>query len=261
MFRFRGILEVMIFPRRLQANLMLASVVALVVFPSIAWAHASYESSNPADGATVGTPPSEVWAEYSEPPTQESWLQIYDPCGVRVDSGTYSYFGKRITTQMSGDKAGEYTVLWRVVSDLDSHPTSGEFTFTVTDGAPCPSQEEDPDTGGDGGGKNRGGGSRSGQAGAEPVETTQEDETPVVESGEEVVKEKKSKKHDRPKKQMKERAKANRADRPIDLVASEPETEGDTSGDLPTGWLLIAFGIAALIGAAGGQIYANIIDD
>lgn len=244
---------------------LLALVAAgVLMFPSGASAHAKYESSSPADESTVPSPPSEVWAEYSEPPTQESWLQVYDPCGVRVDSGTYSYFGKRITTSMSADKAGTYTVLWRVVSDLDSHPTSGEFTFTVGDGAACPGSEEDPGDEreqGDGGTRVKGKQQASTEEAGSPDGGTEEP-ADVASGGTVSAKRKADHKpqHRGQRKQGGERDR-DRSDRVIDLATSDTPAEQPAEDDIPTGWLLISFGIAALIGAAGGQIYVNLIGD
>lgn len=243
-------------------TLVLALAGSLVLAPSV-FAHAKYETSNPADESSVAAPPSEVWAEYSEPPTQESWLQVYDPCGERVDSGSYSYFGKRITTSMSSDKAGTYTVLWRVVSDLDSHPTSGEFTFTVTDGDSCPSS-------GDGQPSEKDEAKRSGSKSQDGSETatagSQGDDAQAAASEETVASDDNSDKESKKKKKGKKHRHHRKMDRSedpdsrsVELVASGP-TSQDPPGDIPTGWLLISFGIAAVIGAAAGQIYVNIVD-
>ncbi len=66
-------------------------VVALVLPIAPAWGHAAYTGSDPPDEGTVARPPSEVWAEYSEPIGPGSYLKIYDPCGARVDNGDWSY--------------------------------------------------------------------------------------------------------------------------------------------------------------------------
>ncbi|MBA2725471.1 MAG: copper resistance protein CopC, partial [Actinobacteria bacterium] len=86
-----------------------ALLVLLVLPTSPAFAHAAYKESSPADKSTVSSPPTEVWAEFTEPPAQSSQLEIYDPCGERVDSGSASILAYRMTTTMSSDRQGTYT--------------------------------------------------------------------------------------------------------------------------------------------------------
>jgi copper transport protein len=58
---------------------------------------------------------------------------VFAPDGRRVDSGKVETDGSRVSVGMHSSARGTYLVLWRVVSD-DSHPVSGDFTFSV--GAP-----------------------------------------------------------------------------------------------------------------------------
>lgn len=43
------------------------AILLLTVSAPVAQAHAAYESSDPADGATVSSPPSRVTADFTEP--------------------------------------------------------------------------------------------------------------------------------------------------------------------------------------------------
>ena len=119
-----------------RAALLLAVVV--LALPSPAGAHAAYRASDPADEERVASPPASVWAEFTEPVTLDSRLEVYDSCGVRVDGGDSQVTGYRITVSMDGEHAGTHTVTFAVVSAVDGHLTQGSFTFDVTSGEPCP---------------------------------------------------------------------------------------------------------------------------
>ena len=239
---------------------LIAMLIGVGAAPALA--HAAYKDSNPADGATVSSPPAEVWAEFTEPPesSEASRLEVYDPCGARVDSGGTQASGYRMTTAMSADKQGEYTVLFQVVSALDGHPTKGQFTFTSTGGAPCPGTEEEPEPeapeSGSAEGSSTGGGAEdepftvAGGGGDKPFDP--------VDALKHHGKKGKGKHGDHKRAQKKDK------DKPaVAPVAQAPQTPPTTptsdSQNIPMDWLIISFGVAALIGAAGGQIYVNLL--
>lgn len=126
---------------------LVALIAGFVVVPAVtARAHATYRASNPAKDARVSSPPAEVWVEFTEQPSDGSGLQIYGPCGERVDSGrnTISVVPgqNRITTDMSSDRGGVHRVDWSVLSDVDGHRTAGSFTFVVGEEEPCSAEPE-----------------------------------------------------------------------------------------------------------------------
>lgn len=121
-------------------------VVHLLGAPA-AYAHAAYESSDPDDGATVSSPPSRVIANFTEPLIRGSRLDVYDPCGDKVDNGDSLVAGDQITVSMSADKQGRYTVTFNVVSAVDGHPTTGDFSFTSSGGAPCGESDQEGNEG------------------------------------------------------------------------------------------------------------------
>jgi methionine-rich copper-binding protein CopC len=233
----------------------------LATLAPAALAHAAYKDSNPADGSTVSGPPSEVWAEFTEPPTDDeaSRLEVYDPCGARVDTGGTTASGYRLITAMSADKQGKYTVVFQVVSRLDGHPTKGQFTFTSTGGAPCPGSaeeteqpEEPEEASGDGGSSDDG-------ETDQPTEIAGSDDEPfdpvdALKGHGKHEKKKKAKKKARAEKKETEDAEDEGL-----VAATPPTTPAGDSQPMPMDWLLISFGIAALIGAAGGQIYVNLL--
>lgn len=231
-------------------NVMKRSLVAVALglllvggLVTTASAHASYKDSSPADGATVSSPPSEVWVEFTERPesSEASRLEVYDACGARVDSGGTTATGYRMTTATSADKQGEYTVVFQIVSTLGGHPTNGQFTFTSTGGAPCSESEDEPEREEDA--ISGGGGSKP----FDPVDALKHHEG-----------KKKKDKHARHQGNKKTEDKKQRQEvaQPAETPPTTPTAE---TRNIPMNWLLISFGIAALIGAAGGQIYVNLL--
>lgn len=241
--------------RRVTVWLVVAAAALVLPPMAPARAHAVYERSDPGDGEVVGGPPGSVWAEFSEQPSSDSRLDVYDPCGTKVDHGDSEVSivpeENRITVSMSGNRAGAYRVEWYVLSTEDSHPTQGVFTFTSSGGKPCPGQgdpdpdpDPEPDPGtqeepGDPGdeGPGQAGPSGDGPAGrpgskgsSRKKRVPAPGETPEPAGSISV---------------------AQDPDPPSQAPPAEPE--------MPLDGLLIALALAAFIGAAGGRIYAGIV--
>ncbi|HWL64797.1 MAG TPA: copper resistance CopC family protein [Actinomycetota bacterium] len=238
------------------AGMALAVLVALP-----AWGHAAYKSSDPADGASFPSPPSQVTAEYTEPPDSASYLRVFDPCGRQVDMGNSSQDAVRnsVTVGMNGDAAGTYRVDWFVNSTKDNHPTRGSFTFTVQNGAPCPGQDEPPDEsapeerdrqpgepvdrdGTTGGTSGRPGSGGSSGSGGDRGVTTDRGEPGRRPGGD----------------GSRQRDDVDEPFEPGPVAVDGPREPGLLTG-IPLGGLLMAYAIAAIIGAAGGLIYAGIM--
>ena len=122
-------------PARLPVHTTLAAlgaglVLALVAAP--AYAHTELTSSNPADGATLATPPAQVVLTFSEAPVAlGAQVVVTGPTGA-VSAGAPRLDGLTVVqdVQPSGP-AGRYTVEWRLTSD-DGHPVSGTLGFTAS---------------------------------------------------------------------------------------------------------------------------------
>ena len=114
-----------------------AAVVVLGAAP--AFGHAAYRQSDPARDEMVTVAPREVSAEFTEPLTRDSSIQVVDPCGRRVN-GDSDVDGERVSVAMSGDAAGTYRVRFRLISTVDGHPTRGGFEFTAKQGVACPQE-------------------------------------------------------------------------------------------------------------------------
>lgn len=131
--------------RRSSAPFALAAALlaaALVLIPAgRASAHDELVASSPAADATVETLPEELTLTFSsaliDAPASTA-VAVTDAGGKSLSEGDAEINGAVITQKLrtAGASAGEYTVLWQVVSS-DGHPTDGTFTFTVTTGSPA----------------------------------------------------------------------------------------------------------------------------
>jgi copper transport protein len=104
------------------------------------FAHAALAATDPADGSVVPTQPEEVTATFDEPIHMTATsLEVYTPDGDRADDGdtTLADPEEIAVTLLPGLGGGTYTAVWHVISD-DTHPVSGEFTFSI--GSPSATQ-------------------------------------------------------------------------------------------------------------------------
>lgn len=109
----------------------LAAGLVLALGAAPAYAHDELKSSNPADGATVATPPSQVVLTFEEPPVAlGAQVVVTGPDGP-VSSGSPRLVGDDVVSDLQPQApAGRYSVAWRVTSD-DGHPVSGTLAFTA----------------------------------------------------------------------------------------------------------------------------------
>lgn len=233
-------------------------------------AHAAYKSSDPADESTVPSAPSQIWAEFTEPPDNASRMQVFDPCGDQVDAGDSRSDGYRVYVSMSGSRAGTYRVTFFVNSAVDNHPTRGEFTFTVADGEECPGAEPREPR------KRDGSQDRDSQQPSEPQnDPAAGDGDAPVSSNDQPDSDAGAADGDRNSGGPAGRGRQGQSsgDRPDNgserdrapdegtLVAAdppEPEEPGLFTG-IPIGGLVVALLMASIIGAGGGLIYAGIM--
>jgi copper transport protein len=130
---------------RIGVVLLLAAAGVLAVAPR-AFAHASLQSSDPADGAVLRAAPAAVTLTFSEPPDPTlTAVHVLDRSGQRVESGPQEAVPgepMQISVPLPPLPDGVYTVTWRTVSETDGHVTAGSFSFGVgmsPAGAPQPS--------------------------------------------------------------------------------------------------------------------------
>lgn len=236
--------------------LAVASLFIVATLGGVAQAHPAYKDSSPQAGATVPSPPTELWVEFTER-IEGGSVTITDPCGDRADHGEdeMNLTSDRLTTGMHGDKAGTYVVGWSVLGS-DGHNTRGEFSFTSSGGAACPGTKE-PE--------------RDPEEDPEPKREAPRPRTDREEGPRTGTDEVERRRSDRKAPEEKDRADRSRrprdrvkAERQFREVAQSPADTTETAGKsvwdgIPIGDFLISLGVAALIGAAGGRIYAGIV--
>jgi len=122
----------------------LLGLIALVAFllgaallgAGPASAHDAVESTSPAAGATVPTPPGTVSLTLSERPLAlGTQIKVNDAAGSNWSDGAVQIVDNVASQKLKpGAPAGLYTVQWRVASS-DGHPIEGTFTFTAAGAA------------------------------------------------------------------------------------------------------------------------------
>lgn len=243
-----------------------AAVILAAAAPAVL-AHAAYKSSNPADKSTVASPPGQVTAEFTEPLTDSSSMSVFDPCGQQVDNGDSNPNGYNMSVSMSGDKAGTYTVEFKAQSALDSHVTSGAFTFTSSGGDPCPgsepppTQKPQPRDGGSGGGGGGGddpapqdpttpsssggsGGAAATGGGGGPKANGNAGSDGAARN---------------PRRDRSSGGGGVRETVAIQNTGTTAPADEPAPWDLPLGGVVLALALCVMIGAAGGRVYAGIV--
>lgn len=117
-------------------RLVLFVVLVMLAGSSLpALAHAEFLRSNPEANAVLDTAPAFIEIEFTERLEQTySQIKVYDAAGIAVDGGDSRVDPTnpiRLTVSLRSLPQGVYTVVWRVLSAIDGHVTSGAFAFAV----------------------------------------------------------------------------------------------------------------------------------
>jgi methionine-rich copper-binding protein CopC len=115
----------------------LICAVALLVGAAPAFAHTRLQSSDPADGTSLGAGPQRVSLTFNEPMQSGfATLTVIGPDSRPYQSGEVTANGGTVSIAVAPlGPAGRYEVGYRVVSE-DGHPVTGAIAFTLT--APGP---------------------------------------------------------------------------------------------------------------------------
>ena len=116
---------------------LVVTVASILLLAGPASAHASLETSDPANGAVLTQPPSQIVLGFDESvDIALGAIRLYDGRGHEIDVGAAHHQGDNAHVAVSVPKLADdaYVVSWRVVS-ADSHPVHGAFTFQVGTGA------------------------------------------------------------------------------------------------------------------------------
>lgn len=113
--------------------LVLATGWALTGLVLPAAAHGVLQSSSPAHGTAVDSPPREVVLTFTEPVRPEaSSAEVRDEAGRLVSKDfEVSPEGRTLRVAVRKLARGTYTVRWKVLSRVDGHVTSGLVTFGI----------------------------------------------------------------------------------------------------------------------------------
>ncbi|WP_433786872.1 copper resistance CopC family protein [Actinomycetospora sp. CA-101289] len=117
---------------------VLLTLATLLFTAGPAAAHDIVSSSDPADGATVSAPPTQVSVTFDQTPQPGlSTLTVVGPDGARREAGPSTAAGNVLTVPVGPlPVAGVYEIGYRIVSS-DGHPTSGSLSFTLTTPSPA----------------------------------------------------------------------------------------------------------------------------
>ena len=118
---------------------LLLAGFAVIVTAGPALAHTTLRSSNPANGATLATPPTRVSLTFGEAVTVSgNPIRVTGPGGVAWMVGKASVTDATVTAPVTAaGPAGAYTLTWTVVAE-DGDTISGKINFTVRGAPPKP---------------------------------------------------------------------------------------------------------------------------
>ncbi|RAZ92169.1 copper resistance protein CopC [Mesorhizobium hawassense] len=120
--------------RFLTSGLLAAFVLmALLILPGRAFAHAALVATDPADGAVLAQSPSQFSLTFSEP-VSPLVLTLVRPDGTQLPLNSYRLDGQTLAIDNpEALKSGTHVLSWRVISE-DGHPVGGSVLFSI--GAP-----------------------------------------------------------------------------------------------------------------------------
>ena len=113
--------------------LSISAFAAMGLSDKPALAHSEKESTTPADGAVLDTPP-EIISMTFDSPMRLTMIRLIDADGVEIEVDRTDNMAPltKITATPSALAPGTYMVEWRGLAD-DGHPMEGGFTFRIED--------------------------------------------------------------------------------------------------------------------------------
>jgi copper resistance protein C len=116
----------------------LLALLALLFTSGTAAAHDIVTGSDPADGATVATAPTQVSVTFDQAPQPGlATITVVGPDGAHHEQGPVSTQGDVVSVPVGPlPTAGDYEIGYRIVSS-DGHPVSGSIAFTLTTPSPA----------------------------------------------------------------------------------------------------------------------------
>jgi copper transport protein len=138
----RALARVGSYMRKIPCTVMACGVLwlLLLAFPASVDAHAAFERSDPAAGATLTEAPAEIRIWFTEPLEQSyTGADLLDAAGAKVPDITVAIApddGHQLIIDPPADlPEGGYTVAWRTLSAADGHTLEGYFGFRIGTGS------------------------------------------------------------------------------------------------------------------------------
>lgn len=124
---------------RLRVVLVALALLAGLILPSGASAHAVLEGSDPANDLVLKQAPTSITLRFSERVEPVGSIQIFNDQAAQITVGDQTRVADTVTrTPIKGTLVpGTYTVVWRVLSS-DGHAVNGAFVFHVKKRGPNP---------------------------------------------------------------------------------------------------------------------------
>jgi copper transport protein len=131
----------------------LAALVLLVAWlgtPLGASAHAKLVSTSPKAGTLLDVSPDAIRIVWSEAVSIDfSNIVVYDRTRKEMPTGPLAQAGQDVALEVALPEelpSGTYTVIWKVVSSVDGHPSAGSFAFRVKGTGAATPEESAPIT-------------------------------------------------------------------------------------------------------------------
>ncbi|AMG83197.1 MULTISPECIES: copper resistance CopC family protein [Microbacterium] len=125
--------------RRIALAGLVIAAISVLGLASPAAAHDGLVSSYPEAGGTIPNSPDEITLTFSAELTNlegATDIEVLNDQGTNVAVDAPAVSGTAVTQHLSPDAGGGlFTVRWKVVSS-DGHPTSGEYSYSVTASTP-----------------------------------------------------------------------------------------------------------------------------
>lgn len=120
----------------------LVAAIALSLLPVPVLAHAWLVTADPAPGSLLPAPPAAVALRFSEPVTAAgNGITIVAPSGRTVGAGRVQAAGPRLRLPFHAAGDGTYLIRWQVIA-ADTHPSRGQFTFSLGHSSTPPASED-----------------------------------------------------------------------------------------------------------------------
>lgn len=120
----------------MRTTLVAVAALLALALPATAAAHATLLRSVPASGAALSVAPHEARFVFDDPVRPAGGIKAVRSDGTSVLGGAaHVVRGRTLVVPLRRIPTGDYTVLWRVISD-DGHTEDGVITFSVGTGAP-----------------------------------------------------------------------------------------------------------------------------